>query len=56
MAADIFESYEVTIVSGLHTGSGSLALKLGRLEVIIFPLLVRAHRVFLCRSSGNIVW
>ena len=40
MAADIFESYEVTIVSGLI-----LALALwhttGRLEWIIFPLLVR---------------
>ncbi len=40
MAADIFESYEVTIVSGLI-----LALALwhhtGRLEWIIFPLVVR---------------
>jgi K(+)-stimulated pyrophosphate-energized sodium pump len=40
MAADIFESYEVTIVSGLI-----LALALwhitGRLEWIIYPLLVR---------------
>jgi K(+)-stimulated pyrophosphate-energized sodium pump len=40
MAADIFESYEVTIVSGLI-----LALALyhitGRMEWIIFPLLVR---------------
>ena len=40
MAADIFESYEVTIVSGLI-----LALALyhitGRLEWIIFPLIVR---------------
>ncbi len=40
MAADIFESYEVTIVSGLI-----LALALwhltGRLEWIIFPLMVR---------------
>lgn len=40
MAADIFESYEVTIVSGLI-----LALALwhttGRIEWIIFPLLVR---------------
>jgi K(+)-stimulated pyrophosphate-energized sodium pump len=40
MAADIFESYEVTIVSGLILG---LALYhfTGRLEWIIFPLLVR---------------
>ncbi len=40
MAADIFESYEVTIVSGLILG---LALWhfTGRLEWIIFPLLVR---------------
>ncbi len=40
MAADIFESYEVTIVSGLI-----LALALyhftGRMEWIVFPLLVR---------------
>ncbi len=40
MAADIFESYEVTIVSGLILG---LALwhATGRLEWIIFPLMVR---------------
>ena len=40
MAADIFESYEVTIVSGLILG---LALwhTTGRLEWIIFPLMVR---------------
>ncbi|MFN8435329.1 MAG: sodium-translocating pyrophosphatase [Anaerolineales bacterium] len=40
MAADIFESYEVTIVSGLILG---LALwhATGRLEWIVFPLLVR---------------
>ena len=40
MAADIFESYEVTIVSGLILG---LALwhVTGRLEWIIFPLIVR---------------
>ena len=40
MAADIFESYEVTIVSGLILG---LALwhVTGRLEWIIFPLMVR---------------
>ena len=40
MAADIFESYEVTIVAGLILG---LALwhTTGRLEWIIFPLMVR---------------
>ncbi|NWG08531.1 MAG: sodium-translocating pyrophosphatase [Chloroflexi bacterium] len=40
MAADIFESYEVTIVSGLILG---LALwhVTGRLEWIVFPLIVR---------------
>ena len=40
MAADIFESYEVTIVSGLILG---LALwhATGRLEWIVFPLMVR---------------
>ena len=40
MAADIFESYEVTMVSGLILG---LALwhVTGRLEWIIFPLMVR---------------
>jgi len=40
MAADIFESYEVTIVSGLILG---LALYhfTGRIEWIIFPLMVR---------------
>lgn len=40
MAADIFESYEVTIVSGLILG---LALwhATGQLEWIIFPLIVR---------------
>ncbi|GER80372.1 MAG: K(+)-insensitive pyrophosphate-energized proton pump [Anaerolineaceae bacterium] len=40
MAADIFESYEVTIVSGLILG---LALYhfTGRLEWIVFPLIVR---------------
>ncbi len=40
MAADIFESYEVTIVSGLILG---LALYhfTGQLEWIIFPLMVR---------------
>ncbi|HSB90942.1 MAG TPA: sodium-translocating pyrophosphatase [Anaerolineales bacterium] len=40
MAADIFESYEVTIVSGLILGLALTALT-GRLEWIIYPLLVR---------------
>ena len=40
MAADIFESYEVTIVSGLILGL-ALWRATGRLEWIIFPLLVR---------------
>jgi K(+)-stimulated pyrophosphate-energized sodium pump len=40
MAADIFESYEVTIVSGLILGL-ALYVITGQLEWIIFPLLVR---------------
>ncbi len=40
MAADIFESYEVTIVSGLILGL-ALHTITGRLEWIIFPLIVR---------------
>jgi len=40
MAADIFESYEVTIVSGLILGLALWHLT-GRLEWIIFPLVVR---------------
>ena len=40
MAADIFESYEVTIVSGLILGLALWRLT-GRLEWIIFPLIVR---------------
>ncbi len=40
MAADIFESYEVTIVSGLILGV-TLALITGHNEYILFPLLVR---------------
>ncbi|HJW91730.1 MAG TPA: sodium-translocating pyrophosphatase [Anaerolineales bacterium] len=40
MAADIFESYEVTIVSSLILGVALHAFT-GRLEWIIFPLLVR---------------
>jgi len=40
MAADIFESYEVTIVSGLILGV-ALVFVTGDLKWIIFPLLVR---------------
>ena len=40
MAADIFESYEVTIVSGLILGLALWHLT-NRLEWIIFPLMVR---------------
>ena len=40
MAADIFESYEVTIVSGLILGLALHAFT-GRLEWIVFPLIVR---------------
>jgi K(+)-stimulated pyrophosphate-energized sodium pump len=40
MAADIFESYEVTIVSGLILGV-ALVMATGSLKWIIFPLLVR---------------
>ena len=40
MAADIFESYEVTIVSSLILGLALHAIT-GRLEWIIFPLIVR---------------
>ncbi|MCW5888428.1 MAG: sodium/proton-translocating pyrophosphatase, partial [Anaerolineales bacterium] len=40
MAADIFESYEVTIVSGLILGVALHALT-GHIEWIIYPLIVR---------------
>jgi K(+)-stimulated pyrophosphate-energized sodium pump len=40
MAADIFESYEVTIVSGLILGI-ALYVITGQLEWVIFPLIVR---------------
>ena len=45
MAADIFESYEVTIVSGLILGLSLVALT-GELKWIVFPLLVRGIGVF----------
>jgi len=41
MAADIFESYEVTIVSGLILGLTLYALT-GNMMWIIFPLIIRA--------------
>jgi K(+)-stimulated pyrophosphate-energized sodium pump len=41
MAADIFESYEVTIVSGLILGLALVALT-GDLKWIIYPLIIRA--------------
>ncbi len=40
MAADIFESYEVTMVSGLILGLALMALT-GDVQWILFPLLVR---------------
>jgi K(+)-stimulated pyrophosphate-energized sodium pump len=40
MAADIFESYEVTIVSGLILGLALVQIT-GQIKWIIFPLLVR---------------
>ena len=40
MAADIFKSYEVTIVSSLILGVALPSIT-GRLEWIIYPLLVR---------------
>lgn len=45
MAADIFESYEVTIVSGLILGLALWNLT-GHLEWIIYPLIVRGIGVF----------
>jgi K(+)-stimulated pyrophosphate-energized sodium pump len=45
MAADIFESYEVTIVSGLILGLAIVALT-GDLKWIVFPLLIRGIGVF----------
>ena len=45
MAADIFESYEVTIISGLILGLALMAIT-HQLKWIIFPLLVRGIGVF----------
>jgi K(+)-stimulated pyrophosphate-energized sodium pump len=59
MAADIFESYEVTIVSALILGV-TLTLITGRNEFILFPLLVRGIGVlasivgtYLVRSNSD---
>jgi K(+)-stimulated pyrophosphate-energized sodium pump len=41
MAADIFESYEVTIVSGLILGLTLVAVT-GELKWIVYPLIIRA--------------
>ncbi len=45
MAADIFESYEVTIVSGLILSLALVAIT-GQVKWLIFPLLVRGIGVF----------
>ena len=45
MAADIFESYEVTIVSGLILSLALVALT-GQIKWLVFPLLVRGIGVF----------
>jgi K(+)-stimulated pyrophosphate-energized sodium pump len=59
MAADIFESYEVTIVSSLILGVALFSMT-GHVEWIIFPLLVRGVGVlasivgtYNVRSSGG---
>ncbi len=60
MAADIFESYEVTIVSGLILGLALMHINNGDLKWIVFPLLVRGIGVlssmigtYLVRGSKN---
>ncbi len=45
MAADIFESYEVTIVSGLILGCALVAIT-HEIKWIVFPLMVRGIGVF----------
>jgi len=45
MAADIFESYEVTIVSGLILSLALVAMT-GQVKWLVFPLLVRGIGVF----------
>ena len=51
MAADIFESYEVTIVSGLILGLALYHIT-GHMEWIVYPLLVRGIGV-LCSIIGT---
>ncbi len=51
MAADIFESYEVTIVSGLILGLALWHIT-GRYEWIVYPLIVRGIGV-LCSIIGT---
>ena len=51
MAADIFESYEVTIVAGLILGLALYHIT-HRLEWIVYPLLVRGIGV-LCSIIGT---
>lgn len=53
MAADIFESYEVTIVSGLILGLALWHIT-GYYEWIVYPLLVRGIGVF-CSIVGTYV-
>jgi K(+)-stimulated pyrophosphate-energized sodium pump len=60
MAADIFESYEVTIVAGLILGLALYQIT-GQLEWIIFPLIVRGIGVlssiigtYLVRSGSGV--
>jgi K(+)-stimulated pyrophosphate-energized sodium pump len=53
MAADIFESYEVTIVSALILGVALVRIT-GHLNWIVFPLLVRGIGV-LCSIIGTYV-
>jgi K(+)-stimulated pyrophosphate-energized sodium pump len=45
MAADIFESYEVTIVSGLILSLALVAIT-GQIKWLVFPLMVRGIGVF----------
>ncbi len=59
MAADIFESYEVTIVSGLILGLAITAIT-GSVQWIVFPLIVRGIGVissiigtYLVKATGN---
>jgi len=54
MAADIFESYEVTIVSGLILGLALTALT-GHSEWFIFPLIVRGIGVLSSMISTYLV-